>query len=505
MGTRGSISLQEHNPTISSEWDYSKNGYLTPSTVSYGSKKKVWWVCKDKQHSWDSVIKVRAMRGDGCPICSNKKILIGYNDLESARPDISAEWHPTKNQSLKPTDFVYGSGKLVWWQCSLCSHGWRRSISERTLSGSSCPSCSSRSGTSFMEQAIFYYIKESFPDAKNRFKINDVEADIYIPSCDTVIEYDGWRHLDKLDRDIEKNIILSNHLFIRIRVETLPDIEGSYNIIVKGIVDDILGIMSHISNILSENGIKHSNFDVDTQRDKSSILSNMYLPVISNSLGEIHPDVAKEWDFERNHPLTPHNISYGSSESVWWRCETHNHPWKTAVKHRTTNSSGCPYCKGFTVLEGYNDIKTTHPLIAEEWDYTLNGNMKPTQYSRGSNEQVFWRCKEQHSFSTAISQRTGKIAVDCPQCKKQLKVIGQLFLNNSLVGVRFMIGRRYGDISIDVLERENINVPYQKTPVMPLFDNGEKLLTEEEKRDNLHIDDYSENVSLLKSLKRKYG
>lgn len=29
------------------EWDESRNFPLTPDTVSYGSKKKVWWTCKN--------------------------------------------------------------------------------------------------------------------------------------------------------------------------------------------------------------------------------------------------------------------------------------------------------------------------------------------------------------------------------------------------------------------------------------------------------------------------
>lgn len=29
------------------EWDESRNFPLTPDTVSYGSKKKVWWTCEN--------------------------------------------------------------------------------------------------------------------------------------------------------------------------------------------------------------------------------------------------------------------------------------------------------------------------------------------------------------------------------------------------------------------------------------------------------------------------
>ena len=43
-------SLEINFPKIAKEWDYSKNSFK-PSEVTYGSEKKVWWLC-DKQHSY---------------------------------------------------------------------------------------------------------------------------------------------------------------------------------------------------------------------------------------------------------------------------------------------------------------------------------------------------------------------------------------------------------------------------------------------------------------------
>ena len=39
------------------------------------------------------------------------------------------------------------------------------------------------------------------------------------------------------------------------------------------------------------------------------------------SLGDIFPNLVKEWDYEKNGTLTPFNISYGSNKKVWWMCE----------------------------------------------------------------------------------------------------------------------------------------------------------------------------------------
>lgn len=51
-----------------------------------------------------------------------------------------------------------------------------------------------------------------------------------------------------------------------------------------------------------------------------------------------------EWDAERNLPLTPQAVTYGSHTPVWWRCEN-GHEWE-AVVYTRTHGSGCPFCAG---------------------------------------------------------------------------------------------------------------------------------------------------------------
>lgn len=46
------------------------------------------------------------------------KLEKGINDLLTTHPQLSAEWHPTKNGSLTPDMVTAGSAKPVWWQLS---------------------------------------------------------------------------------------------------------------------------------------------------------------------------------------------------------------------------------------------------------------------------------------------------------------------------------------------------------------------------------------------------
>ena len=61
-------------PELVKEWHPTKNGDLTPEDFTYGSGKKVWWLCP-KGHEWETKINKRTRKDKptGCPNCSGKK------------------------------------------------------------------------------------------------------------------------------------------------------------------------------------------------------------------------------------------------------------------------------------------------------------------------------------------------------------------------------------------------------------------------------------------------
>jgi len=99
----------EHNLQLLAEWDKERNKELSPHTVSIGSGKKAWWKC-ERGHSWAAIVASR-VKGVGCPVCAGKKVMVGYNDLATVRPDLAHQWHPAKNGSLTPGHVTKGSGK----------------------------------------------------------------------------------------------------------------------------------------------------------------------------------------------------------------------------------------------------------------------------------------------------------------------------------------------------------------------------------------------------------
>lgn len=133
---KGENDLGTVRPDLAAEWHPHKNGDLTPGDVTLGSSKKVWWQCSEG-HEWEAKIAYRS-RGMGCPYCAGKTVLPGYTDLATVNPQLAAEWHPHKNGDLMPTDVTPGSGRRVWWRCSVCGHEWEAKIAYRN-SGTGCP------------------------------------------------------------------------------------------------------------------------------------------------------------------------------------------------------------------------------------------------------------------------------------------------------------------------------------------------------------------------------
>ncbi len=332
-------------PDLVKEWHPTKN-QIKPSEIMPGTHKKVWWKCA-KGHEWCAEVKSR-VAGVGCPFCNNKKVLKGFNDLETLNPELAKEWHPSKNGILTPADVTASSGKSVWWQCKY-GHEWKASVCNRKA-GRGCPQCADMLRTSFPEQAIFYYIKKEFPDAVNGYKdifSSSMELDIFIPSLKVGIEYDGKVYHSNSNnqlRDSRKYSICKENGITLIRVREMtaytPILMCDHKIEIPEASDEYLNwainnLCFHLGRIVLP----------DVRRDRWEILS--YLHERKTSLASEYPDIACEWDYPSNSPLIPENFPPHSNEKVFWKCKKCGYVWSASIGDRTRkNGTGCPKCAG---------------------------------------------------------------------------------------------------------------------------------------------------------------
>ncbi|MBQ1291521.1 MAG: zinc-ribbon domain-containing protein [Lachnospiraceae bacterium] len=156
------------NAHLMTEWDWDENEKcgLDPRKLTIGSGKKANWICP-KGHKWATSIYHRVQRGSNCPYCSNKKVLPGYNDLQSQRPDLMAEWDYEMN-TIDPSTVAVKSNKDASWVCPK-GHQYTKKICNRA-DGAGCSICAAALRTSFPEQCFFYYIKKVYPDAINSYR-----------------------------------------------------------------------------------------------------------------------------------------------------------------------------------------------------------------------------------------------------------------------------------------------------------------------------------------------
>ena len=129
---KGYNDLRTTHPEIAREWKKERNGDLKPTDVIASSNKRVWRKCKEG-HEWSGLIANRARKGKadpGCPYCSGRKVLAGYNDLAATHPDIAAMRHLRMNKRLKPTGVQAVSRKLAWWRGE-CGHVYRMAVRDR--------------------------------------------------------------------------------------------------------------------------------------------------------------------------------------------------------------------------------------------------------------------------------------------------------------------------------------------------------------------------------------
>ncbi len=386
-------SIIHTHPELVKQWHPTKNGNLQLSNLSAGSHKKVWWLCPNSCslgciHEWDATISNRCGRGDGCPYCSSsQKEFCIHNTIQYTHPELAKQWHPTKNGDMKPSDVSAGSGKKIWWLCPMkcshgCSHEWENSVSNRCSGDkiTNCPWCINQRHCEHMS------IKYTHPELAKQ-----------------------WHPTKNGTLDIK--IIMAGS---EKKIWWLCPLTCSYGCLHEW--ETTPYIRTKISPGCAVCSKKGPNGKIC---EHDSILYT-------------HPNIAKEWHPTKNVNLDIKKISSGSNKKAWWLCPnscSHGclHEWESAVPNRTGRGDGCPYCSSSQkALCIHNSIVYTHPELAKQWHPTKNGDMKPENYSYGSDVKVWWLCEKKcdygclHEWQSNINNRSkGDICPFCNPFQKQ--------------------------------------------------------------------------------------
>ncbi|WP_337133858.1 zinc-ribbon domain-containing protein [Priestia megaterium] len=184
-------SISFNSPELVVEWDYEKNGKLSPDSVSAKSNRKLWWKCS-KGHEWSAVVHSRTSRKLGCPYCSGYKIT-EENSLGHNFPELLKEWDYDKNTNISPFEIGKCVRTKIWWKCSE-GHEWNAVVHSRTNLKSGCPKCKLSRG----EKIINDWLTNNFIHFISQYYVNGRHYDIYIPKMKLFIEIHGIQHFKEI-------------------------------------------------------------------------------------------------------------------------------------------------------------------------------------------------------------------------------------------------------------------------------------------------------------------
>lgn len=178
-------------------------------------------------------------------------------------------------------------------------------------------------------------------------------------------------------------------------------------------------------------------------------VNDLYTWCIQNK--DIGSTIIEEWTGidENDNIVDIHNILKKSNKVVKWQCRNNNeHIWNAPIGRRVVNNSGCPYCKyendrikkiKEAVLNGESlDIWCKNngywgENIRNEWTgQSLDGKtFKINEISPKSNQNMIWRCKNNHIWHAVIYDRTIN-KQGCRQCSNIGTSKQELFLYYSI-------------------------------------------------------------------------
>jgi hypothetical protein len=404
--------LQTLNPDLAVEWHPTRNGQLTPSDVTPGSKRKVWWTCS-RGHEWQARVNERS-GGTGCPYCAGR-LACGDNCLATVNPTLANEWHPNRNEGLTPRDVVPGTSKKVWWMCGK-GHEWQATINQRS-SGAGCPYCAGRLACedNCLETVNPTLANEWHPNRNGGLTPRDVvpgtskkvwwmcgkghewQATISHRGGGTGCPYCAGR-LACEDNCLETvNPALAK--------EWHPTKNGQLT-----------------PRDVTAGGSKKVWWTCNRGHEWQTTINHRSggagcpycagrLACEDNCLETVNPTLANEWHPNRNGGLTPRGVVPGTSKKVWWMCDK-GHEWQATINHRS-GGTGCPYCAGRLACKD-NCLETVNPALAKEWHPTKNGQLTPHDVTTGTHEKVWWVCNRGHEWEARVNERSD--GRGCPYC-----------------------------------------------------------------------------------------
>lgn len=127
-----SNSVAKARPSLVPLWHPERNDRSAADTDA-ANAAPVWWRCP-KGHEFQRA-PLLMTRDSACPVCT-----VAEKSLAKVSPAAAAEWHPSKNGDVAPTQVDADHVMNAWWVCPN-GHEYQATVRSRARSGKRCPTC----------------------------------------------------------------------------------------------------------------------------------------------------------------------------------------------------------------------------------------------------------------------------------------------------------------------------------------------------------------------------
>ena len=306
--------------------------------VTTGSNESVRWFCEGTvevphpRREWSATVKSRSS-GRGCAACSGRAVIVGWNDLATLEPALSAQ---LVDPSIGKT-VTRSSGRSVLWFCEGTPEAphprreWTAAVGDRS-SGYGCAACSGRA----------------------------------------VIA--GWNDLATLEPELAAQLVDPSIGQTVTRGSSKP---------VRWFCDGTSEAPHPRREWTATVGDRSSGYGC-------AACSGFAVIAGWNDLATLEPELAAQLV----DPSIGPTVTRSSGRSVLWFCEGTPevpHPrrdWSATV-HTRSSGNGCAACAGREVIVGWNDLATVSPELAAQ---LVDPSIAQT-VTRSSGRSVLWFCE----------------------------------------------------------------------------------------------------------------
>ena len=419
-------SLADNNPKLARQWHPTLNGSLTPHDVTANCPDMAWWQCeKDKRHIWNATISSRNS-GSGCAVCSGYKIIVGVNDFNTVCPELAAQWHPTKNGNLKPTQVTSYNGQNVWWQCEK-GHEWVAKICNRT-NGTGCPFCCGKKvliGYNDLATLMPTLVKEWHPTKNLPLTASDFTVGSNKKvwwQCekghewqDTISHRSNGRRCPQCVGESKTSFPEQAIYFYFFQVFTA---HNRYRLDARTEID--IYLPEYKIGIEYDGEYYHKGEKAALREQRKQ-----------EKLDELGITLIRVREFEGQTGEYTIYVKAGANDEELTRAIKKLFILVCQIAKISLNMDIDVQRDRNKIYEQYiqsekeNSLARVNPLLASEWHPTKNGSLRPEYVSAHANKKVWWQCENGHEWTAFINSRIQghgcKYCYDMQRKKKRVK------------------------------------------------------------------------------------